>query len=174
MKKKISLVQEKQGKKSTPCKHWNKGFCKNKYCEYMHSKDDCQFHIDGGNCQDNNCPKRHRNTCRDWYNEGCGRKQRCAYLHKDIYDSRRIYHSGSRSISNHINGNQSAEREGKKLARKGVTAEEVAEEEAVPEEKVIATKTAEKAMEAEMNTREGVKAGATLKAAVKMKTKIFV
>ena len=59
------------------------------------------------------------------------------------------------------------------IARKGVTAEETAEEvaekEAAPEEKVIATNTAEKAMEAEMKGK-GEKAGATLIASVKMKT----
>ena len=117
LKKEISLVKDKQGKTSKPCKHWNKGFCKNKYCEFMHSKDDCQFHIDGGNCQDKNCPKRHRNTCRDWYNDGCGRKQRCAYLHKETYDSKRTYYSESRSIGNHRNGNRTVEREGSKNSK---------------------------------------------------------
>ena len=42
--------QEKQKEESKLCKHWNKGFCKNKRCKYVHCKDDCQFHIDGGNC----------------------------------------------------------------------------------------------------------------------------
>jgi hypothetical protein len=56
-----------------------------------------------------------------------------------------------------------------KIARKGVTAEEVAEKDAAPEEKVIATNTAEKAMEAEMKEK-GEKSGTTLIVSVKMKT----
>ena len=111
-----------------------------------------------------------------WYDEGYGRKQSCAYLHKDTYDLRRRYHSGSRSKGNHRSLNRSVLRERSKvkkqinIEKKEIpavqVAEEVAEKEAAPEEeeitaKVIATDTEEKAMEAERRTGGGVKAGAT-------------
>ena len=71
------------------CKHWNSGFCKQGHCKYLHSNEDCQIHLQGKECRDNKCMKRHRKTCRYWSKEGCERNNQCDFLHKETYLSRR-------------------------------------------------------------------------------------
>ena len=93
-------AQENRNEQSEACKHWNRGYCKTQNCKYVHSKEKCEYHLSGGNCNDRNCHKRHQNTCRYWYDNGCKRKEQCEFLHQETYKSRKISTRRSRSKSN--------------------------------------------------------------------------
>jgi hypothetical protein len=92
-------AQENLIEQSKTCKHWNRGYCKTENCKYVHTKEKCEYHLSGGNCRDRNCHKRHQNTCRYWYDNGCSRKEQCEFLHQETYKSRTISTRRSRSKS---------------------------------------------------------------------------
>ena len=54
-----------------------------KKCKYDHCKEVCELHLNSRKCLDKSCKKRHINTCKYWYEDGCNRKDRCAYLHQE-------------------------------------------------------------------------------------------
>ena len=67
LRRENSKSQEKEREDGKACRYWNKGFCKNKNCHYVHNKLNCEDYIAGKNCKNKSCEKRHRKTCRDWY-----------------------------------------------------------------------------------------------------------
>jgi hypothetical protein len=85
---KETLENQNNPNKRKTCKYWNKGFCKHDHCPFIHNIEDCEIHLGGQQCNEKRCHKRHRKTCRYWYHEGCDRRGRCAYLHRETYESR--------------------------------------------------------------------------------------
>ena len=73
---------------NVPCKYWDTGFCKQRSCPNIHTKEDCETHILGEVCREKSCKKRHRKTCRYWYQGRCVRKEECTYLHQETWKSR--------------------------------------------------------------------------------------
>ena len=76
-KTKQTKNKPKNKENTTICKYWNRGFCKNKECNYVHNKEDCEEHIRSENCLEKRCHKRHRNTCKYWNQGGCKRGKHC-------------------------------------------------------------------------------------------------
>ena len=72
---KAEVFEKERHTKKQTCKHWNKGFCKRREnCDYEHIQEDCETHQSFEQCQNKDCKKRHRTTCKDWLREGCRRK----------------------------------------------------------------------------------------------------
>lgn len=88
LEKENSMRYDKQKERKGSCKYWNKGFCKQSNCPYIHSEKDCEEHALGKACKEKSCHKRHRKTCRYWHQGKCFRKGDCAYLHRETYKSR--------------------------------------------------------------------------------------
>ena len=81
--KSISYISELG--ESKMCKHWNKGFCKQSSCQFLHLKGDCKTHLSGYVCEKKDCKIRHRKSCKYWHKDGCRRKGHCSYLHQETH-----------------------------------------------------------------------------------------
>ena len=67
------------------CRYWNRGYCKEgKKCQFAHPERDCQKFLQTDECKERGCENRHRRICRYYKTqEGCYRKEKCQYLHKE-------------------------------------------------------------------------------------------
>ena len=101
LKTETKSAREKEEIEGKVCKHWNRGYCKQENCNYLHSNSDCEYHLSGRKCRKKNCHKRHRITCKYWYwhEDGCKRKGKCAYLHQKTYESEEYCEKRSRDRS---------------------------------------------------------------------------
>ena len=67
------------------CRYFNRRFCKYKSrCRFVHPDKICQFYVETGSCNSQECCDRHPKECK-WIksNRGC-RREDCVYLHKSI------------------------------------------------------------------------------------------
>ena len=99
LKKECDKKKENMSIKRKACKYWNSGFCKDKNCQNIHIHEDCEDHLDGYDCRNKCCQKRHRKTCKYWSTVGCDRNKRCSYLHQYTYGSIRKYSNEDRDQS---------------------------------------------------------------------------
>ena len=75
-----------KNKKDIKCRYFNCGFCKYKSkCKFMHPLEVCEMHMEGNQCKDSRCSKRHPKPCK-WYKSetGCRRVEACEFSHDTL------------------------------------------------------------------------------------------
>ena len=60
-----SKVKRKEEVRNMVCMHWNSGFCKQHQCNYVHTDEDCDIHLQGEKCRYNKCKDRQGQTGTD-------------------------------------------------------------------------------------------------------------
>ena len=82
---KIVKVKSTEETIKTRCNFFNRGFCRSgSDCLFNHPKEDCKTHVEGKECTERKCRKRHRLQCK-YFNSvrGCARGDGCMFLHKN-------------------------------------------------------------------------------------------
>ena len=63
------------------CRYFNRGHCRYKdKCKFLHTKEICKSHLEGGKCSESSCMRRHPKVCK-WWQRGECRRTDCNYLH---------------------------------------------------------------------------------------------
>ena len=67
------------------CRYFNRGYCKyTSKCRFSHPREICQTYLEGYNCNQRECEKRHPKSCKWIEGSRSCKRQNCAYLHTVI------------------------------------------------------------------------------------------
>ena len=71
------------------CRYFNRGYCKyTSKCRFSHPREICQTYLEGYNCNQRECEKRHPKSCKWIEGSRSCKRQNCAYLHTVIPENR--------------------------------------------------------------------------------------